>query len=197
MMFMFCTAPPCHPGRLPRQGRGRLTFQRPQGASGAGAGQSSSPVVSGNPSMMFMFWTAAPACHPGRLPRQGRGRLTFQRPQGASGAGAGQSSSPVVSGNPSMMFMFWTAAPACHPGRLPRQGRGRLTFQRPQGASGAGAGQSSSPVVSGNPSMMFMFWTAAPEAPFPRLSKRAVTVNASSFPATTRVRSFSPAFTPP
>ena len=120
----------------------------------------SGPVVSGNPSMMFMFWTAAPACHPGRLPRQGRGRLTFQRPQGASGAGAGQSSRPVVSGNPSIMFMFCTAAPACHPGRLPRQGRGRLTFQRPQGASGAGAGQSSSPVVSGNPSMMFLFWTA-------------------------------------
>ena len=38
--------------------------------------------------------------------------------------------------------------------------------------------------------------TAAPEAPLPRLSKRAVTVNAWSLPATTMVRSLSPAFTP-
>ena len=35
---------------------------------------------------------------------------------------------------------------------------------------------SSSPVASSIPSMMFMFWMAAPEAPLPRLSKRAVTM---------------------
>ena len=31
-----------------------------------------------------------------------------------------------------------------------------------------------SPVVSSNPSIGFLFWTAAPDAPFPRLSNRAV-----------------------
>jgi len=35
---------------------------------------------------------------------------------------------------------------------------------------------SSRPVASSIPSMMFMFWMAAPEAPLPRLSNRAVTM---------------------
>lgn len=39
---------------------------------------------------------------------------------------------------------------------------------------------------------MFMFCTAAPEAPFPRLSKRAVTVVFSSLPHTTSYSLFVP-----
>ena len=41
-------------------------------------------------------------------------------------------------------------------------------------------GRPHSPVASSMPSMMFMFWTAAPEAPLPRLSKSAVTLVWSS-----------------
>ena len=55
----------------------------------------------------------------------------------------------------------------------------------------------SSPSVSSKPSIKFMFCTAAPLAPLPRLSKRAVMVNASSLPATSRARSLSPALAPP
>ena len=40
------------------------------------------------------------------------------------------------------------------------------------------------PVVSSRPSMMFMFWMAAPLAPLPRLSKRAVTMVCFSWPVT-------------
>ena len=40
------------------------------------------------------------------------------------------------------------------------------------------------PVDSSMPSMMFMFWMAAPEAPLPRLSKRAVTMVWFSWPVT-------------
>ena len=43
-----------------------------------------------------------------------------------------------------------------------------------------------SPSSSGNPSIKFMFCTAAPEAPLPRLSKRAVMVVCSSWPQTMR-----------
>ena len=50
----------------------------------------------------------------------------------------------------------------------------------------------SNPVHSSKPSMMFIFWTAAPLAPFPRLSKRAVIVVCSSFPHTTSSRRFVP-----
>ena len=62
-----------------------------------------------------------------------------------------------------------------------------------RGASGAACRFYSRPSVSAKPSMMFMFWTAAPDAPFPKLSNRAVTVKDSSFPATTICRSFCPA----
>ena len=51
----------------------------------------------------------------------------------------------------------------------------------------------SSPVASSMPSMMFMFWTAAPEAPLPRLSKRAVTLVWPSWPQTTIFKWFVPA----
>ena len=40
------------------------------------------------------------------------------------------------------------------------------------------------PFDSSKPSIRFMFWTAAPEAPLPRLSSRAVTVTRSSLPVT-------------
>ena len=54
-----------------------------------------------------------------------------------------------------------------------------------------------SPSVSSKPSIRFMFCTAAPLAPLPRLSKRAVTVSWPSLPATVRVRSSSPALPAP
>ena len=50
-----------------------------------------------------------------------------------------------------------------------------------------------SPVVSSIPRTMFMFCTAAPEAPLPRLSKSAVTVVCSSLPHTTTRSSLVPA----
>ena len=47
-----------------------------------------------------------------------------------------------------------------------------------------------SPAVSSRPSMIFIFCTAAPDAPLPRLSNRAVTVVRLSFPHTIRRSTF-------
>ena len=53
--------------------------------------------------------------------------------------------------------------------------------------------QSVRPVVSSRPSMIFMFCTAAPDAPFPRLSNSAVTIVCSSWPQTISRRLSRPA----
>ena len=92
----------------------------------------------------------------------------------------------MVSSRPSIRFMFWTAAPPlpCRP-VVPKGDEGGGISIALQGASGAGYPLYSNPVVSSRPSKMFMFWTAAPDAPLPRLSNNAVTVKAWSLPATT------------
>ena len=149
-----------------------------------------SPAVSSNPRQMFMFCTAAPqfvipsGCRftgeNGRHSPAPCGRRR-RRPFGYS------TFSPAVSSNPSAMFMFCTAAPqfvipsGCRftgeDGRHSPAPCGRRR-RRPFGYS------TFSPAVSSNPSAMFMFCTAAPDAPLPKLSKRAVTRIWSSLPVT-------------
>ena len=70
------------------------------------------------------------------------------------------------------------------PGRRPPRGaapQGQLRSGQPVGYA-----VPYNPSSSGNPSIKFMFCTAAPEAPLPRLSKRAVMVVCSSWPQTMR-----------
>ena len=78
------------------------------------------------------------------------------------------------------------------PPGCPDRGEGG-DIQSLPGASGAECRVQVKPVVSSRPSIRFMFWTAAPEAPLPRLSNRAVTVNWPSLPAVTMERLLLPA----
>ena len=77
------------------------------------------------------------------------------------------------------------------PGSCPRLNW--TAFEQPLRAKPMRTPAYRSPVVSSRPRAMFMFWTAAPEAPFPRLSNSAVTVVWSSLPQTTMCSSLVPA----
>ena len=100
---------------------------------------------------------------------------------------------PVVSSNPSMMLIFCTVAPVLSSRPVAASAARTADIPSPKGRIRRVGSYRLRPVVSSRSSMMFIFCTAAPEAPLPRLSNRAVTVKRSSLPATMRVRVSFPA----